>query len=459
MTATDNTTSDSVMEIEFVNHASFLLKAGGTAVLCDPWLFGSAFLDGWDLLCRSDFPLERFREVPYIWFSHEHPDHFSPAVLKSVPEALRPNITVLYQATKDKKVVGFCEKLGFRTRELADHKITELTPGLQVQCGAVLPFDSWICFRSGGRTVLNVNDCVVDGAAKASAIAKIIGPVDVLFTQFSYAAWKGNEADDRLRAESAASKLRIVAEQVKAIRPKYVVPFASFMYFSHVENKYMNRGVNEPPAVCAAVQTAGAEPVLLYPGDRWTVGTSHDNTSALSRYRDDYAGLPDRAYRSPTKSLSEAELQASCKAYLTRLRSKNNFTLIRLARLLPLVRAFQPFAIRVTDLGAVFRFDMLKGLEKLPDGSPWDVSMHSECLDYVFRFDWGYDTLTVNGRFRADMDGFVRMTKNFAIGPLNNIGRRISFGLLFDFGLLGGFLKSLARFAKRSRAVTPAGRS
>ena len=72
------------MKIEFVNHASFILKNQGIQIISDPWLFGNAFNDGWSLLCDYDFDLEKFKEIQYIWFSHEHPDHFSPALLNKI---------------------------------------------------------------------------------------------------------------------------------------------------------------------------------------------------------------------------------------------------------------------------------------------------------------------------------------------------------------------------------------
>ena len=86
--------------IEFVNHASFIIEAGGLSILNDPWLFGSAFNNGWDLLCDYRLPVERFASIDYIWFSHEHPDHFSPPVLKSIPEDIRHRIFDAFFTTK-----------------------------------------------------------------------------------------------------------------------------------------------------------------------------------------------------------------------------------------------------------------------------------------------------------------------------------------------------------------------
>lgn len=125
------------MDIRFVNHASFVCEHAGVRLPCDPWLYGSAFNDGWDLIVESGFTVEQFADIDYIWFSHEHPDHFSPRVLLDIPKALRPEITVLYKQTSDQKVLEFCRKQGFAGRELHDRQRTDLGSGLTVTCSRV----------------------------------------------------------------------------------------------------------------------------------------------------------------------------------------------------------------------------------------------------------------------------------------------------------------------------------
>ena len=161
------------MKLEFVTHASFILEFDGVRIMNDPWLFGSAFNDGWRLICDYRFDMERFQDIDYIWVSHEHPDHFSPPVLKSIRKEFRNDITFLYQATKDRKVIDFCRQIGFRTMELPYERPVTLKHGLQVTCGNVPFFDSWILYNCGDRKILNINDCVVDGEGIASDILRL----------------------------------------------------------------------------------------------------------------------------------------------------------------------------------------------------------------------------------------------------------------------------------------------
>jgi L-ascorbate metabolism protein UlaG (beta-lactamase superfamily) len=64
------------MEIEFVNHSSFVVRHENIVLMIDPWLEGRVFNNGWELLAKTTFGFEDFASVTHIWFSHEHPDHF-----------------------------------------------------------------------------------------------------------------------------------------------------------------------------------------------------------------------------------------------------------------------------------------------------------------------------------------------------------------------------------------------
>jgi metal-dependent hydrolase (beta-lactamase superfamily II) len=55
-------------------------------------------------------------KINYIWISHEHPDHFSPKDIVNFPK--KKNIKIIFQNTKDKRVVSFLKKKGFQIIEL-----------------------------------------------------------------------------------------------------------------------------------------------------------------------------------------------------------------------------------------------------------------------------------------------------------------------------------------------------
>ena len=70
--------------IKFINHASFIVKNKNFNLLIDPWFSGSSFDNGWDLISETKIDDEELKNITHIWFSHEHPDHFSVKDLKYI---------------------------------------------------------------------------------------------------------------------------------------------------------------------------------------------------------------------------------------------------------------------------------------------------------------------------------------------------------------------------------------
>jgi hypothetical protein len=446
------------MQLRFVNHASFVCEHAGVRLIADPWLYGTAFNDGWDLVCQSPIGAAELGDMNYIWYSHEHPDHFSPRVLQDVPSEKRGAVTVLYRKTTDGKVLAFCRKLGFQTRELEDGMTVELAGGLRVTSQSVPLFDSWLLIEAGGVRVLNLNDAVLQSPAELSRVAARTGRPDVLFTQFSYAAWRGNKGDTELRRADARKKLDIVRAQVRALAPRFTVPFASMSFFSHEENAFTSDSVNHPWEVLEPIAACGSTPVLLYPGDAWTVGEPHDNAPACERYRADYARLPERPLHHSASVPLEA-LTAAAHAYVQRIRAANSRWLLELLRWNPVLPTLRPLDVHLWDLGADVRFSFERGLEQIERRDPrYDLRMSSDSLAFVFRQQWGIDTLTVNGRFHADPEGLKRLVLTFGVDMLNNTGITLGPAFLLDFASIGFLLRILRRKLESLRSA-PASQS
>ena len=178
------------MNIQFVNHSSFVVEHDNIVLMIDPWLEGRVFNNGWDLISQTQFKFEDFDKVTHIWFSHEHPDHFFPPNLNRISEAHRKNITVLFQETIDKRVINYCKKIGFKhVIELKPDTFEVLSPDLKVMCELYQEGDSWILIKSKDYTIFNTNDCGIRDKFAADKIQQQVGKIDLLLTQFSYAYW------------------------------------------------------------------------------------------------------------------------------------------------------------------------------------------------------------------------------------------------------------------------------
>ena len=98
-------------EIQFINHASVLISNKAICLLSDPWYKGEAFNNGWKLIYENSneeiYSMLK-NKVTHIWLSHEHPDHFSIPFFKEFKSIIIKNkIKILFQATKDKRVMGY----------------------------------------------------------------------------------------------------------------------------------------------------------------------------------------------------------------------------------------------------------------------------------------------------------------------------------------------------------------
>ena len=378
------------MRLLWVNHASFVVQAGPIRMITDPWLEGTAFNDGWRLLTPSKFRYEDFADITHIWFSHEHPDHFSPPNLRRIPEEYRRRITVLFHATRDRRVLNFCESLGFRVQELPHNQPVELAGGVSMVCGPQGLLDSWMALTESGQTLLNMNDCVFD-PEDLTSIKERVGAVDVLLSQFSYATWVGNEGDVASHRRHAEDKLAEMSRQIQIFAPRRFIPFASYIYFSHAENSYMNQAVNRIADVYRYVQEKlGCETVVLFPEDTWEVGKPQDSTAAIGSYTAAMeAALADAPDLSRVVTLGELEQAAA--AFVQRSERRNNRVLLKL---------IPAAVVRVTDLGIDVEFSYRRGLRQVAGRQP-EVSLSSDSLFYCLEFDWGGNALEINGRYQV----------------------------------------------------------
>lgn len=441
------------MRLTLINHACAKIETAGLGLLCDPWVDGAVFNDGWRLLTPTPLDVDEIvAGVSHIWISHEHPDHFSPPFLAALAARRPGQVEILFQKTRDGRVRRFCESKGFKVREVANGELLRLGEA-RLRIGAVAPYDSWLWIADETHSLLNLNDCPLSSPAEVQPIRRMTGPPDVLLTQFSYAAWKGGRDNQAFRRAAADQKLATIHAQAKAISAKAVIPFASFAYFAHVENAYLNDSANRPRQAAEAIAAAGATPVILYPGEAWTVGEPHDNRPALAAFDTLYARLPDLPMTPLPPPTSLGDLEQRFAAWRRRVLTQNSPLFMGLVRRLPVLGAFAPVKIHLTDLTETVQVSALDGFSKTRGGA--DVAMSSSSLAFMFDHDFGFDTLTVNGRFEATPVGFGRLTRAFGVGSLNAMGVRFSWSLPFHGAVMTRLLRTLWRVTARLKAKEP----
>jgi L-ascorbate metabolism protein UlaG (beta-lactamase superfamily) len=394
------------MKIQFVNHSSFIVEHDNVVLMIDPWLEGRVFNNGWDLISKTQFKFEDFERVTHIWFSHEHPDHFFPPNLNRISQDHRKNIIVLFQETVDKRVVDYCNKIGFKkTIELKPDTYEVLSPDLKVMCELYQEGDSWILIKSKEYTIFNTNDCGIRDKFAADKIQQRIGKIDLLLTQFSYAYWAGNKEDKEYRKKVADDKLVGLKFQVDIFKPEIVIPIASFVWFCHEENFYLNDEVNRPQKVVDFInQRTNAKAVLLYPGEEYWPNKEHQTANSIAKYNTDFETIMKGNGLVKGLTVEENELMFQAKNFVANLDRKYRVW----AKLL------SPTNIWITDYNKAFQLSLEKGLtENSLNIEDCDVSLSSESLLFNFKFPWGNDTLGINGRYQRPKNGNYSKFYNF----------------------------------------------
>ena len=131
------------MKIEYLNHASVIIKSDEQSLLCDPWFSGRAFAGGWGLQYDNPDALEKAKSCSHLWISHFHGDHLHVPTLKQLA-ALSPKIIALANDSANFRISEALQRAGFENivplyerRKLpltSDMKVTRYSTPESVTC-------------------------------------------------------------------------------------------------------------------------------------------------------------------------------------------------------------------------------------------------------------------------------------------------------------------------------------
>lgn len=430
-------------KLTFLNHASFMVENDDAVLLIDPWYEGSAFYQGWSLLDASvknddviKRLIERNKEI-FIWFSHEHSDHFSISFVKKLKTS-NINPTFLYQKTLDGRVRNFLKKDNFKVLELNDGQSFKLNDDFEIKNWKYYSGDSYCLVRCGDLCILNLNDCVVNTANEALEISKkLSSKVDILFTQFGYANWAGNESDIDYRSKIAQEKFKRIKIQADVFNPCFIIPFASFVYFSHCDNFYLNDLQNTPEKLRCAEQLNCLQDNIFFlkPYDEFILGGEGElknNLRILSAPAEKHwngllGNIQPKANNDKTTSMDL--LQRKFKKYLWKVFL--NFMIA--PQILEILSFIKPLKIKIIDLDLVIAISYINGFKVLDDIIDYDISIKSDVFDFILSNEYGYNSTAVNGRYRTKfMDANLKFGRFFSpqeylkngyglLSPINSI--------------------------------------
>ena len=443
--------------IQFINHASVVIKHDDVALLSDPWYQGDAFHKGWNLLHElNDSEIqELLDQITHIWISHEHPDHFSIMFFKKFGKLIQEkNIEILFQKTKDKRVETFLSKAGYKNRIIDFNNWIKLSNNFEILCIKDGFYDSGLAVKAGDKKILNLNDCEVKDKSRCMEVHQIVGDCNILISQFSYAAWKGGEKNINWRKKAALEKIETLKLQVEYFKPELLIPFASYVYFSNESNSYLNDASNKPQDVIEAFSNHKVKVNVMKPFDVIkNIELNSNNDEAIAFWNNKYEGLKKKEF-TRYENINPDELKNSFSLYKERIFKNNSFWFMRIIRLLSPIPAFKPIVIKVLDHNKNYILDLFSK-ELITTSNKAHLSMQSESFNFLMNNTFGFDTLTVNGCFEEECkSGFSIATRSLAIENLNNIGISVRPRIIFNFRVIFMFISRLFKVAKKIDATS-----
>lgn len=421
-----------MMEIRLISHASVVISSD-ISIWTDPWLIGKAFNDSWSLLPPPAMDESLFDEIDYVFLSHEHPDHFHIPTLKSLPESFKKRITILYQENNSDKVFKALNRLGFpNTMPLLHDKMVRLNDCTQIYCYQAGTMDSALGVVSDGKTVLNLNDCEIN-AKDCKRIQHTLGKIDVVLNQFSIAGYSGFEEREKFLPEQAENVLRKMLANHSDLNADVTIPFASFVYFSSEDNRYINEYSNKPQDAFDYFTKHQKNMAVLFPGDNYVVGSDHDPVPALERFRAVYADESTLDF-DEGDVVPLSEIAAAFAKLSTHLNERYPTSLLRLL--------LKPVTVRIPDLDTTVVFEITKNkFREVPDADA-DLVIKSQPLNFGFSFPYGIQTLGVSARYTL-IKNFPNWRNHRILFSLNNAEMYLKPRYLFTSRNLAFFRKRL----------------
>lgn len=232
------------MKIHTLGHACMVLEddAGQPVLASDPWLEGSCYWRSWWLLNppRED-QVAAVARAPYLYITHEHPDHLHPPSLRKLGAAGR---TVLLPDFLHMKMDAYLRDMGFTVQVMPTGQWVRLRDDVSVMALPQWNNDSVLVVDTPTALVVNLNDAKPLGRLfdDIAALKARLGKPLVLLRSHSPAGPFFNYFRDGVRTPnltkgSYVSKVNQVCDQFDA---DLFIPFASQVVLRRSDSVWAN---------------------------------------------------------------------------------------------------------------------------------------------------------------------------------------------------------------------------
>lgn len=408
----------------FLNHACFMVRTDGALLLADPWLEGAVFDNAWALMdpSSSDGKLIEHLNgagVPiYIWCSRATPDRLALPFLRRFRAEFRGIATFLYRPGRDLRLGEELRRLRLPIGECPDGATVGLAGGLSLTALSNGDGDTACLIGAGGRHILSLGERALPTAAACQALLPRIGQIapriDVMLSSFGAMGWCGNPDSSPAREAAANAAVERLAAQIERLRPKLVVPVASFARFARADNAWLKGGRLSPRELLETTRLENLRGLVRFmaPGDSFdlqratpaSLAVRHE--AALEHWSACWRERPPPLPRPPQASLGEL------KAAFSRYREHVAEGLHVLPRLLEATGIMRPLLLHLPDLRQNVELSYRHGLRLQPREMAAHIAMFSGTALRLLTSADGFETVYAGGCFwtlrRSGLSAFGR---------------------------------------------------
>ncbi len=370
------------MRIEYLNHASVIIKSGEQSLLCDPWFSGTAFGGGWGLQYDNPEALQKAKSCTHLWISHFHPDHLHMPTLKQLA-ALSPKIIALANDSANFRISEALQQAGFKNIvALYERRKLPLTSDMKVTRYPTAGIDNMLLIETSEGRILNYNDCHLPLDALKLLMRKI-GKVDVLLSNFNHAIKfidNPRKTDEEIRGQLKTNYKKVL----DAINPRWAIPFASAHYYRTRDTRWQNESLLQSEDLVEL----DSRILPLRIGSEVTFDHQLQPTLSPPSAR---VSLNSKDIKLETESVPFDALMDAAKDFGKRLRQ----SLLGLTFWIPELR------IKVEEYRRVIRFDVNEQVFAEDDSEIEDahIESHSSALSRWFTKPYGADSFFIGGHF------------------------------------------------------------
>ena len=156
----------SIFELHYIYSACVRIVTSDVSILCDPWLFSSAYYGTWSQFPK-DFSLEAIGDFDYIYISHIHPDHYcTKSLLKLFEYYGQKKILIADWEDQPNHLHRKMISDGFAANIIVTNNLKVVDTQVCIfpnKTGSASDIDSALLVTNerSKKSLLNLNDCLV----------------------------------------------------------------------------------------------------------------------------------------------------------------------------------------------------------------------------------------------------------------------------------------------------------